>query len=248
MGKKIDLTGQRFGFLTVVEPVESIVLKNGKPRTRWLCKCDCGKTIITATNNLKNGTSISCGCERKKRAAKARYDMMKEEEGKKYNLLTIIKTFRKNNKTYADFICECGTKGTTKLDFIKSGHTCSCGCKKNDSKMEKECCDLLNKLNVNFARQYMFADCMYRSRLKFDFAIFDKNNCLICLIECQGIQHYVKQPNGFGDEQRDITDPIKRKYCEQNNIKLYEIKYNESVKNQIDIIIKECKAILCQAE
>lgn len=57
MGKFIDLTGQKFGRLTVVKRVEDVRL--GRPR--WLCKCDCGNECIVTSHNLKNGTK-SCGC------------------------------------------------------------------------------------------------------------------------------------------------------------------------------------------
>lgn len=54
---KLDLTGQRYGKLTVIKPGESI---NG--HTRWLCVCDCGKEAIVTTSHLRNGSTKSCGC------------------------------------------------------------------------------------------------------------------------------------------------------------------------------------------
>ena len=57
MSRLADLTGQRYGRLTVVERSGDI---GGK--TAWLCICDCGnKKRITATN-LKQGITKSCGC------------------------------------------------------------------------------------------------------------------------------------------------------------------------------------------
>lgn len=55
--KREDLTGKRFGQLTVLGPAEDA---NGK--ARWLCRCDCGKEKITYGSNLKKGTTKSCGC------------------------------------------------------------------------------------------------------------------------------------------------------------------------------------------
>lgn len=55
--KVIDLTGQHFGRLQVLE-----FLGREKGQTWWLCKCDCGKNIRTASNRLKNGQTQSCGC------------------------------------------------------------------------------------------------------------------------------------------------------------------------------------------
>lgn len=54
----MDLTGQKFGMLTVIENV--YVQENG---TRlWRCECDCGNTIRVSTNELITGDTKSCGC------------------------------------------------------------------------------------------------------------------------------------------------------------------------------------------
>lgn len=53
----IDLTGKRFGRLTVLERAEN----RGK-RTMWRCVCDCGNIAIVSGGNLSNGTTNSCGC------------------------------------------------------------------------------------------------------------------------------------------------------------------------------------------
>ena len=59
MGKLSDLTGLRFGHLTVVQRSG---VKNG--HAAWECKCDYGETIITTGNQLKSGKAKSCGCKR----------------------------------------------------------------------------------------------------------------------------------------------------------------------------------------
>jgi len=48
-----DITGQRFGLLTVQEYLG---------RSKWRCLCDCGNITITQTQHLKNGHTMSCGC------------------------------------------------------------------------------------------------------------------------------------------------------------------------------------------
>lgn len=58
MGNFIDLTGQKFGRLTVIKRVENSKTKGAL----WLCKCDCGNETIVQSGNLKNGNSKSCGC------------------------------------------------------------------------------------------------------------------------------------------------------------------------------------------
>lgn len=57
----IDLTGRRFGRLTVVGI--STRPDSGKQRgIRWLCKCDCGNEHIVISKNLTSGHVKSCGC------------------------------------------------------------------------------------------------------------------------------------------------------------------------------------------
>lgn len=56
--KKLDLTGRRFGKLTVIRPAENI----GK-RTAWHCRCDCGEDVVVKTYHLRSGHTTSCGCK-----------------------------------------------------------------------------------------------------------------------------------------------------------------------------------------
>lgn len=58
MGKFIDLTGQRFGRLTVVKRYEN----TANNKARWLCRCDCGKTAVVLSDSLRSGATSSCGC------------------------------------------------------------------------------------------------------------------------------------------------------------------------------------------
>ena len=55
--KKLDLTGQRYGHLTVLSPAENI-----GSRTAWLCRCDCGRETVVRTSRLRSGHTVSCGC------------------------------------------------------------------------------------------------------------------------------------------------------------------------------------------
>lgn len=57
MSKYQDLTGQRFGRLTVIERT-----KNHGKQTVWVCKCDCGNFSNVQASNLKHNNVRSCGC------------------------------------------------------------------------------------------------------------------------------------------------------------------------------------------
>jgi hypothetical protein len=52
-----DLTGQRFGRLTVIEEAG----KGGSNAIIWRCRCDCGVERFVQSRNLNSGTQ-SCGC------------------------------------------------------------------------------------------------------------------------------------------------------------------------------------------
>lgn len=58
MGRFEDLTGRRFGRLTVKE----MALRQPHAMIQWVCVCDCGQTTIVRTAALKNGNTKSCGC------------------------------------------------------------------------------------------------------------------------------------------------------------------------------------------
>lgn len=60
---KIDLTGQRFGRLTVIREVG----RNAHNEILWECLCDCGNIVVVAGYALRSGHTQSCGCYMKDR-------------------------------------------------------------------------------------------------------------------------------------------------------------------------------------
>ena len=66
MRKKIDLTGQVFGRLTVL-------CENGRSKdghSFWSCKCQCGSEVTVRGDSLRNGHTTSCGCYNREHTAK----------------------------------------------------------------------------------------------------------------------------------------------------------------------------------
>lgn len=92
--RRIDLTGQRFGMLTVLEPGQNT--RNG--RTTWLCRCDCGNLFVVQTKMLRSGKTWHCGC--------------KTDENKGVRKLH-----------YVDGTCIEMIRSTTVRKNSKSGHT-----------------------------------------------------------------------------------------------------------------------------
>lgn len=54
----MDLTGQQFGRLTVLQRAE----KDKWGGQLWHCRCGCGQTSQVRASNLRAGTTTSCGC------------------------------------------------------------------------------------------------------------------------------------------------------------------------------------------
>lgn len=65
MGRKAnDLTGQQFGYLTVLERSD---YKDNTRHVYWICKCvRCGNITTVRADNLVKEITLSCGCYRPK--------------------------------------------------------------------------------------------------------------------------------------------------------------------------------------
>lgn len=92
MRRLIDLTGQRFGRLTVIERSE----KTAKGcSVYWKCICDCGNETIVSRDNLKGMKTKSCGCLSKELLESRNRKMLEKRlnnyEARKDNLSTGIK-------------------------------------------------------------------------------------------------------------------------------------------------------------
>ena len=65
----IDLSGQKFGLLTVIRRAENKRHPSGQTHTMYLCKCECGEEIVVSSAYLRNGHTKSCGCLQKRLVA-----------------------------------------------------------------------------------------------------------------------------------------------------------------------------------
>lgn len=235
----VDLKGKRFGLLVAYERIVFISAA-GKKESKWKCRCDCGNETIARTSDLRSGQTKSCGCLRVTNVSAAHFDNI---AGIEYGYLTpevrVQDYVTRSGFVYSQWLCRCRC-GNTKIvpsNRLKRGTTSSCGCKAM-STGEEIIDNILSEYQIDNEYNYTFDDLIGPGggKLMFDFALF-KDGELLCLIEYQGEQHF-KQIE-FGKQQREITDPMKRIYCKNKNIKLYEIKYDQNIKKEIDKIIDE---------
>lgn len=229
---RINLINQRFGRLTPIE-----WLGNGK----WNCQCDCGNIVPVRTSNLQNGNTQSCGCLQKERAIEASF---KSLVGMRFGKLLVIERVENNRFNQVCYKCKCDCGGETIVSAtnLRFGTTNSCGCLK--SKGEMRINNWLQAHNILFQSQYSLDEIILDSgrRPFFDFAIFNENKKLLCLIEYNGIQHY-KVTGGWNNEetfkQTQHRDKQKIDWCNQLNIPLYIISYQENIEDKLKMIIDE---------
>lgn len=118
--KKVkDLTGQRFGRLTVIERD----MTDTSNRSKWICRCDCGNIKSVYRAQLVTGNTISCGCAKKG-------TNLKDITGQRFGRLTVLeRTEKKLDKSYVyKCKCDCGKICFVSSAYLKSGKTKSCGC------------------------------------------------------------------------------------------------------------------------
>ena len=119
-----DLTGLRFGKLTVLEPTEQRI----RSAVVWKCRCDCGREVLVESRQLNDGAAYSCGCEENPLKG------MKDLTGLCFGKLLV--RGRSGNKAKDGnplWLCKCGCGKqieTTKRRLITGGVR-SCGCGKS---------------------------------------------------------------------------------------------------------------------
>lgn len=98
----------------------------------------------------------------------------------------------------------------------------------------------LIKHNINFKREYTFKDCkgVNGGVCRFDFAILDKDNNLLFLIEYDGQQHEDETELFRGTHTKE-NDIIKNQYCENNSIRLHRIKHYQKHIGELKNILRK---------
>lgn len=127
MAKLIDLTGQKFDKLLVLEKAPSRAR-----HTYWKCKCDCGNICEVSGEYLKKkNLPRDCGCSKIKNIKKKELEAKRNHlVGKRFGKLTVLAPTEKriNNSVVWKCKCDCGNYKEVPTHLLTSGHTQSCGC------------------------------------------------------------------------------------------------------------------------
>jgi len=131
----IDLTGERFGRLTVLgrAPKPSA---NGS--AGWLARCDCGTKIVALSSRLRAGRIRSCGCLRAEmgrelfmRGHAAQRARVEDLTGRRFGRLLVVKRVADSISRW-QCLCDCGESRTVEGKKLRRGEIKSCGCLRSD--------------------------------------------------------------------------------------------------------------------
>ncbi len=136
MGKLIDLSGKRFGRLTVIERCGTYISPGGAKQPKWLCRCDCGNETEVVRGALTNGSTKSCGCLNKELSKTKGERKGIDLVGKRFGRLIVVerKDNKIDNKGKSERIwlckCDCGNETSVRSGSLlrKKQPTRSCGC------------------------------------------------------------------------------------------------------------------------
>lgn len=120
-----DLTGQRFGKLTVQYATEK---RADRGSVVWHCLCDCGNECEVTARRLIRGKVRSCGC--------LSNPPLKDYIGKTFGRLTVIEYagtakelgYATGKARFWKCRCSCGNETTVSQTELQAGGTQSCGC------------------------------------------------------------------------------------------------------------------------
>lgn len=149
-----DLTGQKFGLLTVQYRIDDYIKPDGRKVSKWHCNCECGGIKDITSDNLKYSKNPpSCGClSHQCRVEKNRESFLWQKFGR---LIIVAEDFS-TRLTRAKCLCDCGNFITTTRADVVTGHTQSCGCLQRERASVynvKDWVGVISEYGVKFLKQ-----------------------------------------------------------------------------------------------
>lgn len=190
----------------------------------WLGKCGHSWKAKVSNRAYGNGCPI---CANKLPKTQEQYISEVEAVNKDID----VRGYYVNNHTPILHYCKiCENEFMAYPNNILNGQGCPI-CK--ESRGERIIRHYLQEHKIDFKSQYRFDNCKNKRSLPFDFYLPELNIC----IEYDGPQHFEPIERFGGNNnflQTQQNDSIKNKYCEENNITLLRIRYDENINNILD--------------
>jgi len=199
------------------------VFQKAKTKINILHK-KCGSEYSVSPYHFLNGT----------RCAKCQNINLTKEEAKQFYSkhlegYDIIGEFKGVSKPVLLKHELCGNTFETKLNrFSSRGMRCP-KCFPQGSKMEAIIEAILVKNYIKYEKEIKFDECRHKSKLRFDFKIFLSDDKWF-LLEADGEQHFIQRDGfSFCNSENFKRDDIKNKFCQEKNITLLRIMFNEDI-------------------
>lgn len=233
--------GIRFGRL-----VGESTYYDDKGIRRAICICDCGNHKDVRVSDLFSGMTRSCGCLKSETSHNRTFE---DITGQTFNELTAIRRVEDyispsgNHMTQWLFRCSCGKEEIALVRNVKAGKKKSCGHIRY-SYAEYQILNFLQKNNIHFeynAKLDGLINPDTNRPLFVDFIIY-RDDGTFFILEHQGEQHFYSDDIGRherGKVQREVTDQLKKDYCIEYDIPLYETLYNEDYMLHLKRILHE---------
>lgn len=127
--KLIDLTGQQFHWLTVINRAQ-----NRGRHPYWVCRCKCGTEKEVCGSNLSSGKVVSCGCYGRERSR----NLIPELAGRDFGAWHVLRPANsRKGRSYFLCRCICGTECEVRSDSLIEHKSTSCGCIKAQKLAER---------------------------------------------------------------------------------------------------------------
>lgn len=192
----------------------------------------CGNIYHVQPNNFLNGSRCpKCSMERVHNKTRKPQSLFKKQVREIYgDEFSVVGKYINMDTKIEVIHNDCGRKQNITPRTLLYGCKCQYCQSQAISFGEIQIQQFCEKHLLNYEREYRIDDCRNKYPLPFDFAIFDTNDNLECLIEYDGELHYQSIDCFGGDgglKYRKRNDSIKTKYCIINKIPLIRIHYNQ---------------------
>lgn len=220
--------------------------RGAKVKIKFKC-LKCNRVFLMTPQDFLQSTYACpiCANEARNRAKTKSTEQFKNELREVIgNELTLVSQYRKDCIKVTMKCNKCGQLfKATPSNLLRSKGCPFC----KSSRGEKCVRKYLKKKDVDFKEQFKIKKCKDQRTLPFDFAVFNKDGSLNCLIEYQGRQHFCdpfswRTKHGPFNIQSVLDtqkhDAMKLQYCEEQGIKLIRINHPQtsSKSNSIEFI------------
>lgn len=135
MKTRIDLEGRSFGRLTV-----ETYSHTHQGHAYWVCRCECGNSTVSSSNNLRRNKSTSCGCLRTENRKPPPTKHVVNISDRFDRLVVIDTEFGGvDSQRHLCYVCQCDCGNIKRFrgNHLKTGRVRSCGCLNNELRSQR---------------------------------------------------------------------------------------------------------------